>query len=135
MTDRPTHGSTEPHGGVYDWYTRGMDLLATGNPAAAATLLSPAADAEPESPSLREALARAQFDAGQYEDSAESFGRIVERNPVDDYARFGLGLAYSRVGRLREAAEHLALAFAMRPEHKQYARVLQRVRSRLAAAQ
>ena len=48
-----------PAGDVYDWYTRGMRLLAAGDAAAAAALLEHAARAEPASCSVREALARA----------------------------------------------------------------------------
>ncbi len=55
-----------PDGGVYEWYRRGLDLLGAGNAAAAATLLARAAEAEPESRSILEALARAQYDAGRY---------------------------------------------------------------------
>ena len=46
-----------PRGEVYDWYIRGADLLESGNPAAAVQLLTHAASAEPESRSVREALA------------------------------------------------------------------------------
>ena len=48
-----------PAGEVYDWYTRGMQLLAAGDAAAAAQLLEHAARAEPDARSVREGLARA----------------------------------------------------------------------------
>jgi len=38
----------------------------------------------------------------------------------DDYAQFGLGLALARTGHPGAAAEHLALAAAMRPDLRQY---------------
>ena len=122
-----------PEGGVYEWYQRGLELLANGDPAAAATLLLRAAEAEPGSRSVREALARAQYDAGRYADAMASFTQLIAGNPTDDYAQFGLGLAASRAGELRLAAEHLALAVAMRPDLGHYARALRGVRARRAA--
>ena len=122
-----------PSGGVYEWYQRGLHLLADGNPAAAATLLERAVDAEPGSRSVREALARAQYDAGRYRAAMENFTALTAANPTDDYAHFGLGLAASRAGELRLAAEHLALAAAMRPELHHYAQALRGVRARRAA--
>lgn len=122
-----------PEGGVYEWYRRGLDLLASGDPAAAATLLTRASEAEPGSRSVLEALGRAQYDAGRYEEAMASFTELIAVNPTDDYAQFGLGLAASRAGELRLAAEHLALAVAMRPDIGHYARALRGVRARRAA--
>ena len=121
-----------PEGGVYEWYQRGLQLLASGDPAAAATLLARASETEPESRSLLEALARAQFDAGRHREAIDSFTRLIAVNPADDYAQFGLGLAASRAGDLELAAEHLALAVALRPDLEHYARELRGVRARRA---
>jgi tetratricopeptide (TPR) repeat protein len=126
-------GEAEPSGDVYDWYTRGLDLLTTGSPAAAVQLLQRAADAEPSSRSIREALARAQFGARRYAEAAASFRSIVEDNPSEDYALFGLGLALSRMGDFQAAVEHLALAAAMRPDNKDYTKALRQVRATLDA--
>jgi tetratricopeptide (TPR) repeat protein len=123
---------SSPEGGVYEWYRRGLELLGNGDPAAAATLLGRAAEAEPGSRSILEALARAQYDAGRYDAAMGSFTGLIARNPTDDYAHFGLGLAASRAGELRLAAEHLALAVAMRPDLGHYARALRGVRARRA---
>jgi Flp pilus assembly protein TadD len=122
-----------PEGDVYEWYQRGLQLLSSGDPAAAATLLARVAEAEPGSRSVREALARAQYDAGRYEEAIVSFRELIADNPTDDYAHFGLGLAASRAGELTVAAEHLALAVAMRPDLGHYARALRGVRARRAA--
>jgi Flp pilus assembly protein TadD len=110
-----------------------MELLGRGSPAAAAQLLARAADAEPRSRTVREALARAQFDAGRYAEAADSFRQIVEASPADDYAHFGLGLALSRSGEHSAAAEYLALAAAMRPDDKNYTDALRQVRATLKA--
>ena len=121
-----------PGGDVYEWYQRGLQLLAEGNPAAAAMLLARAAEAEPGSRSVREALARAQYDAGRYQEAIELFTELIAGNPTDDYAQFGLGMAASRAGELRLAAEHLALAVAMRPDIGHYGTALRGARAALA---
>ena len=125
--DRP------PEGGVYEWYRRGLRLLDEKHPEAAATLLARAAEAEPGSRSILEALARAQYDAGRYDEAVQTFTSLTAASPTDDYAHFGLGLAASRAGDLALAAEHLALACAMRPDLGHYAQALRRVRARQAA--
>jgi Flp pilus assembly protein TadD len=123
----------ENNNDTYHLYQRGLDLLGRGSAAAAAQLLQRASDAEPQSRSVLEALARAQFDAGQYEAAAGNFRRIVEASPTDDYAQFGLGLALSRTGDHGAAAEHLALAVAMRPNLRHYNDALRSVRATLRA--
>lgn len=126
-------GQTPPEGDPHAWYQRGMDLLGRGSPAAAAQVLERAAEAEPTSRSVREALARAQFDAGQYAAAADNFRIIVEASPSDDYAHFGLGLALARTGNPAAAAEYLALAAAMRPQAAHYTDALRQVRATLRA--
>jgi Flp pilus assembly protein TadD len=118
---------------VHAWYLRGMDLLGRGSPAAAAQVLQRASTAEPHSRSVREALARAQFDAGSYAEAADNFRMIVEASPSDDYANFGLGLALARMGDHAAAAEYLALAAAMRPDAAHYTDALRSVRATLQA--
>jgi Flp pilus assembly protein TadD len=122
-----------PEGGVYEWYRRGLRLLDEKHPEAAATLLARAAEAEPGSRSILEALARAQYDAGRYEEAVLTFTTLTAANPTDDYAHFGLGLAASKAGDLTLAAEHLALACAMRPDLGHYSRALRGVRARQSA--
>jgi Flp pilus assembly protein TadD len=128
-------GSNEPSSpapaDVHAWYTTGMNLLRKGSPAAAAQVLQRAVHAEPASRSVREALARAQFDTGQYAAAADNFRVIVEASPTDDYAHFGLGLSLARAGDHEAAAEYLALAAAMRPDHKHYTDALRQVRATL----
>jgi tetratricopeptide (TPR) repeat protein len=139
MADRTGNGQdpTErdeppaPGGEVYDWYTRGMELLEQGNPAAASQLLAHAAAAEPSSNSILEALARAQFDAEMYGEALDSFRAIVEVNPDDDYAQFGWGLSAARLGDFESAVEHLALAAAMRPDVRHYGTALRGARATL----
>jgi Flp pilus assembly protein TadD len=122
-----------PGGDVYDWYQRGVKLLQEGSPAAAAALLERAADAEPDSRSIREALARAQFNSRQYAEAASSFRQIVDANPAEDYAYFGLGLSLWRTGDIEGAQEPLAIAVAMRPDENHYVSALKSVRATLRA--
>ena len=118
---------------MHAWYKRGLELLGKGSAAAAAQLLQRAADAEPTSRSVREALARAQFDTGRFAEAADNFRVNVEASPSDDYAHFGLGLSLARAGAHQEAAPYLALAAAMRPDRKPYTDALQQVRATLNA--
>ena len=130
---RAGSAQSAPGGDTYAWYRRGLDLLGRGSPAAAAQILERAAEAEPGARSVLEALARAQFDAGRYAEAARSFRQIVEASPSDDYAHFGLGLALARRGDPAAAAEHLALAAAMRPDLRHYTDALRGVRATLRA--
>ncbi|MGW0659732.1 tetratricopeptide repeat protein [Streptodolium elevatio] len=130
--DSPSGGGA-PQGDVYDWYRRGLDLLDSGHPAAAAQLLARAAGVAPESRSVREALARALFDAGQHAEALREFRVVAESDPADDYAQFGWGLSAARVGDFETAVEHLALAVAMRPGTKHYRVALTQARATLRA--
>jgi Flp pilus assembly protein TadD len=137
MPEGSADGQDSPRGedqpDTYDLYRRGLDLLGRGSAAAAAQVLQRAAEAEPQSRSVLEALARAQFDTGRYAAAAGNFRRIVEASPSDDYAQFGLGLALARTGDPAAAAEHLALAAAMRPDLRHYSDALRGVRATLRA--
>jgi Flp pilus assembly protein TadD len=126
-------GPGRPAGEAYDWYVRGRELHVKGHPAAAAQLLRHALEAEPGSRAVREALARALFDARAYDEARTLFAAIVSEHPSDDYAHFGLGLAALRSGDHRVAVEHLSLAAAMKPGDHHYATALRAARVRLEA--
>jgi predicted Zn-dependent protease len=123
----------QPAGDVYDWYVRAVALLEGGNPEAAAALLTHARAQEPGSASVLEALARASFDARRYDESAGLFAELIDVQPDNDYARFGLGLARMRGGDHAGAVEQLALAVAMRPQRKDYQQALREARATLRA--
>jgi len=124
---------TGPAGDVVDWYRRAVDLLDSGDDAAAAVLLERALVTEPSSPALQEAMGRARFGSRRYAESADLFGSLVERDPTDHYARYGLGLALSRLGRQEQALEHLAVAVAMRPGRSEYDDALRQARATVDA--
>lgn len=126
---RPGYPAGEP----YDWYRRGLALLGARNAEAAALLLARALDAEPDSRSVAEALGRARFDARRFGESAELFAGLVDRDPTDDYAQFGLGLALTRLGRHEEALAHLTLATVLKPTRSTYLDALRRARATVDA--
>ena len=128
----PATGGTGVEG-PFEWVHRGLDLLDRGDAWAAAVLLERAALSEPASSSLREALSRAYFDSGRFEQAAASFEELVVLAPTSDYAHFGLGLALTRLDRFELAIEHLAMAVAMRPDRREYVDRLQQARATLAA--
>lgn len=130
----PPPPDVTPSGELYDWFARGLDLLQNGDANAAVQLLAHTASAEPESRMVREALARAQFDVGLYDEARTNFEWIVGIDPADDYSQFGLGLAATKVGDLPAAVEHLALAAAMRPDIAFYSTALRGARAALTAA-
>lgn len=131
--DAPAGAGGSPGGGVYEWLRRATDLLERGDAAPAVVLLERASAAEPRSASVLETLGRAQFQAGQRDEAAATFTRLVELSPDSDYAHFGLGVALSRLGRFGLAAEHLAMAVAMRPDRQEYVERLRQVRATLRA--
>lgn len=132
-SDSPEYQNGHPAGDVYEWFQRGVKLLQEGSPAAAAALLERAAQAEPASRSIREALARAQFNSRRYAEAAGSFRWIVDANPAEDYAYYGLGMALWRTGDIEAAQEPLAVAVAMRPDLRHYVSALSQVRATLRA--
>jgi Flp pilus assembly protein TadD len=94
-------------------------------------LLTHAHAEEPSSASVLEALARAVFDARRHAEAAEHFTALIEVQPDNDYARFGLGLSRMRSGDHAGAVEQLALAVAMRPDRRDYEQALKEARATL----
>lgn len=131
--DQPDAAVSRPEGDVYDWYVRGLRLLEGGHPAAATQLLVRAHHEEPDARNILEALARARLATGHYTQARDDFSHLVSRQPDDDYARLGLGLALARLGELSLASQQLALAVAMRPDRRDYEKQLRHVRATLKA--
>jgi Flp pilus assembly protein TadD len=110
----------EGGGEAYSRFQEGSRLLETGNSHAAIIPLERARDLEPEKGSIREALARAYFRSGRIDSAQEEFEKVVELDPVNDYAHFGLGLCLLRRGDRDAARGHLKLATIMRPDSEDY---------------
>ena len=111
-----TGGSAE----AYSRFREGTRLLETGNAHAAIVSLERARELEPEKGSIREALARAYFRSGRIDSAREEFEKVVELDPVNDYAHFGLGMCLLRRGDRDAARGHLKLATIMRPDAEEY---------------
>ena len=121
-----------PSGDPYDWYQRGLALLAEGNTDAAATLLQRVRRSEP-SPAVLEALGRALFESRRYDEAIEVLTELAERTPDEDYAHYALGLALWRKQAFPAARDHLAMAFVMRPDRSEYGQALSQVKATLRA--
>jgi Flp pilus assembly protein TadD len=123
-------GTPEERGEVvYDLFQRGSALLEAGDFAAAAIPLERARSLEPDKTSIREALGRAYFRSGRFEQAGEEFAAVVERAPVNDYAHFCLGKALLKTGRADEARRHATLAACMRPDRPDYRALRDRLRA------
>ena len=116
---------------VYDLYQRGMALLEDGHFHQATIPLAKARDLEPDKTSIREALGRAYFRSGGYEEARAEFEAVVEHAPTNDYALFCLGRALMMLGRDAEARKPLTLAVNMNPKRRDYR--IYRDRARKAA--
>ena len=116
---------------VYDLFKRGTELLEAGEFHQATVPLSKAAGLEPEKTSIREALGRAYFRSGGFEQARVEFEAVVERSPTNDYALFCLGRALMQLGRTAEARKPLTLAANMNPQRRDYR--IYRDRARKAA--
>lgn len=110
----------EPDGEAYARFQEGSRLLDSGNVHAAVVALERARQLEPEKGSIREALARAYFRSQQVEAARLEFEKVLELDPVNDYAHFGLGMCLLRKGDRAAARGHLKMATIMRPEEEAY---------------
>lgn len=118
----------EPH--VYTLFQHGKQALADGNARGAVEVLELAVEEEPEKGSLRETLARAYFASERPALARGEFERVLELDPKDDYAHYGVGRCLEREGDLPRAAGHYKLACAL-ADKPMYRRALQRVQARL----
>lgn len=112
---------------VYDLLERALRFLRDGHPHQAAMLLGRAKLIEPEKTSIREALGRALYMTGRTARARQEFAKVVQIDPVNDYAHFGLALSCARTGQTTRAIAHLKLAIAMRPGEEKYRKALARI--------
>jgi Flp pilus assembly protein TadD len=112
-------------------YRRATMYFETGDPSAAARLLEPIVEAEPDNASVRQLLARAYFLTAQLARAEEHLRTLVQRDPSDHYAHHVLGRTLERVGRPTEALRHLRIAAAMYAGNDDYRTAVQRVETRV----
>jgi len=119
-------GGPEGEGEAYTRFQEGTRLLDAGSIHAAVVALERARALEPEKGSIREALARAYFRSQRVEAARAEFEKVLELDPVNDYAHFGLGLCLLRAGDRAGARGHLKMATIMRPDEEAYQDALRR---------
>jgi tetratricopeptide (TPR) repeat protein len=111
---------------AYELFQRGRALLAARHAHQAVTVLERARQLEPGRGSVAELLARAYYASGRLGAARAAFAEVVERNPTNDYAHFGLALCLLKMGQRPLAVGHLRLARAMRPDVADYEQALAR---------
>ena len=84
--------------------------------AAAARVLDGLVEEVPEQTGPRLLLARAYYHSAQLRRAEAELRIIVERDPVEHYARLMLGRTLERQGRNEEARSHLRIASALAGE-------------------
>lgn len=100
-------------------------LYDAGDPIGALRELGPMLAGEPAK-SVLELAGLAFFRSAQLSRAEETFGRLVELDPTDAYARFALGRTLERQRRRDEAATCYRVAVAMDPR-RDYLEALDRV--------
>ncbi|GAA2941413.1 MULTISPECIES: tetratricopeptide repeat protein [Streptomyces] len=82
----------------------------------AARILGGLVEEMPEQVAPRLLLARAHYHAARLIKAEDELREVLERDPVEHYARLMLGRTLERQGRQAEAATHLRLAAALAGE-------------------
>ncbi len=117
--------------GTFEQFRRAETLLSQRRPLDAVQALLPVLAAEPDDASVQLLAGRAFLDSAQLRRAEAAFGRVLEMDPADHYARFALGKALQRQGRFTEALTQLRMASAMDPR-PEYQEALGEVRARIA---
>ncbi|MFC7308091.1 tetratricopeptide repeat protein [Streptomyces monticola] len=81
--------------------------------ATAAQILAPLVDEAPEQVAPRLLLARSYYHSAQLRRAEAELRRIIELDPVEQYARLMLGRTLERQSRSEEAAPQLRIAAAL----------------------
>ncbi|OLF15279.1 tetratricopeptide repeat protein [Actinophytocola xanthii] len=116
---------------TFEAFRRAEALVAARRPLDALAALGPVLDAEPDSSSVHLLAGRAYLGSAQLRRAEQAFLRVLELDPTDHYARFALGKALQRQGRITEAQTQLRLAVAMHPV-PEYQEALGEVSARIA---
>lgn len=100
---------------TYELFQQGKKHLRGGMNAQATVSLEKAKRREPESRSIREALAIAYFRMRRWEEAEAEFRALVELSPADEFAHHALARALVNQGKRKEATPHFKLARSLRP--------------------
>jgi len=112
-------------------FRRAEMLMARSRPLDALQALAPVLDSRPDDASVQLLAGRAYLNSAQLQRAEKAFVRVLDLDPADHYARFALGKALQRQGRLGEAHAQLKMAAAMDPR-PEYQEALGEVRARMA---
>ncbi|MFJ6782493.1 tetratricopeptide repeat protein [Streptomyces yangpuensis] len=104
------------HGTAAERWARAQLFFEAREYATAARILEPLAGEVPEQLAPRLLLARAYYHSAQLSRAERELRAVLERWPVEDYARLMLGRTLERLGRSDEARPHLRMAAAMAGE-------------------
>lgn len=97
---------------AYELLRRGETFLKSRHPQQAAVVLERARRQEPSRTSIREALGRAYFNSGRYQQAADEFLYVVESYPTNGYAHYCLARCGEKLGDELLARRHYCLARA-----------------------
>jgi predicted Zn-dependent protease len=117
--------------GLFESFRRAEMLIARSRPLDALQALNPVLESRPDDVSVQLLAGRAYLNSAQLSRAEKAFGRVLDLDPADHYARFALGKALHRQGRLAEAHAQLKMAAAMDPR-PEYQEALGEVRARMA---
>ncbi|MCW0211989.1 MAG: tetratricopeptide repeat protein [Pseudonocardia sp.] len=132
MTSEPV--SRRERNLVFESFRRAEMLLSDRRPLDALQALTPVVESQPNDASVHLLAGRAYLDSAQLKRAEDAFGKVLELDPADHYARFALGKALQRQGRLGEALAQLKMAVVMDPR-PEYQEALGEVRARIATLQ
>ncbi|MFI7407311.1 tetratricopeptide repeat protein [Streptomyces sp. NPDC049627] len=107
------------HGTPAERWERAQMFFDAKDYAAAARVLGKLVGEVPEQAGPRLLLARAYYHSAQLRRAETELRLIVERDPVEHYARLMLGRTLQRQGRHEEAEPHMRLASALSGDFEQ----------------
>ncbi|GAA2415779.1 tetratricopeptide repeat protein [Actinomadura vinacea] len=97
----------------YETYERARLYFDLRDPAEAARILEPLADAQPGNHAVIELLARSYFHSAQLTRAESAFRRLLELEPCNAWAHEALARTLERQSRPAEAEPYRKLALAM----------------------
>ena len=87
---------------AYELFHKGKKLSDSNDHLKAVMDLEKAMTIEPEKSSIREALARSYYNSGLYDSAKKQFNKVIELDPSNDYAYFGMGLCLLKEGKIEK---------------------------------